>query len=139
MPATFTKTLPKCIAIEGKPIFEELNQIQQAAALKALTANDYLLLKGLPGTGKTQTLVAIIRLLVIMGKSVLITSHTHSAVDNVLQRLIKNKLNFLRLGDPSRVAIPIRPFCESNLIKDCKTPEDLDRFYRSFVSFVSVL
>lgn len=133
MPPTFTKTLPKIIAIDGKPILKELNKIQQAAILKALTANEYLLLKGLPGTGKTQTLVAIIRLLVLMGKSVIITSHTHSAVDNVLHRLLKFKLNFLRLGDPARVALPIRPFCEMNVIKNCKTPEDLDKLYRSYV------
>lgn len=40
----------------------------------------------------------------MMGKSVLITSHTHSAVDNVLVRLLKENLTFIRLADPSRVA-----------------------------------
>lgn len=35
--------------MEGKRILKKLNLIQQKAVLKALTANDYLLLKGLPG------------------------------------------------------------------------------------------
>src|SRR6218665_2134825 len=38
--------------------------------------------------GKTSTIVAIIRILVICGLSVLLTSYTHSAVDNILLKLI---------------------------------------------------
>lgn len=38
--------------------------------------------------GKTSTIVAIIRILVTCGLSVLLTSYTHSAVDNILVKLI---------------------------------------------------
>lgn len=48
---TFSKKLPNIIASVGKQILIRLNFIQQKAVLKALTTNDYLLLKGLPGTG----------------------------------------------------------------------------------------
>lgn len=48
-PPTFSRTLPKIIATEGKRLLKKLNIIQQEAVLKALTVNDYLLLKGLPG------------------------------------------------------------------------------------------
>lgn len=48
---TFSKKLPNIIATVGKQILISLNDIQKKAVLKALTANDYLLLKGLPGTG----------------------------------------------------------------------------------------
>lgn len=48
---TFSKKLPNIIASVGKQILIRLNVIQQKAVLKALTTNDYLLLKGLPGTG----------------------------------------------------------------------------------------
>lgn len=87
----------------------------------------------LPGTGKTQTIVAIVNLLVMMGKSVLITSHTHSAVDNVLLRLLKENLMFMRLADPSRVPDEIKDFCESVLTIDCKTPEELSQMYNTYV------
>lgn len=110
-----------------------MNTIQQEAVLKALTANEYLLLKGLPGTGKTQTIVAIVNLLVMMGKSVLITSHTHSAVDNVLLRLLKENLQFMRLADPSRVPLEIKNYCECVLTIDCKTPEELSKVYNTYV------
>lgn len=85
------------------------------------------------GTGKTQTIIAIVSLLVMMGKSVLITSHTHSAVDNVLLRLLKENLSFLRLADPSRVPEEIRNYCECVLTIDCKTPEDLSQVYDTYV------
>ncbi|KAJ6643747.1 DNA replication ATP-dependent helicase/nuclease DNA2 [Pseudolycoriella hygida] len=128
----FSTTLPKIIAKDGKRVLQKLNIIQQKAVLKALTANDYLLLKGLPGTGKTQTIVAIVSLLAMMGKSVIITSHTHSAVDNVLLRLLKENLQFLRLADPSRVPDEIRNYCECVLTIDCKTPEDLKNLYETY-------
>lgn len=73
----------------------------------------------------------------MMGKTVLITSHTHSAVDNVLVRLLKEDLQFLRIGDPSRVAEAVRPFCECTLTKHCKSPEDMDAVYNKFVSTFS--
>ena len=58
------------------------------------------------GSGKTTAIVALIRLLVALGKSVLLTSYTHSAVDNVLVKLIEQDPEgaapFLRIGQVSR-------------------------------------
>lgn len=113
-----------------------MNTNQRSAILKALTANDYFLLKGLPGTGKTQTLVALIRLLVLMGKSILITSHTHSAVDNLLMRLMKSdaSIKFMRLGSASRIRRELKNHSEDFFTKNCKTPDDLAAIYNDFVS-----
>lgn len=132
MPPTFTNTLS--IPALGKPILAKLNRIQQDAVVKALRANEYLLLKGLPGTGKTETLIAIVRLLHLLGKRIIVTSHTHSAVDNVLLRLVVFGIPIMRIGDPSRVAEPLRPLCECNLLRDCQSPEDMDRVYNAYVS-----
>lgn len=133
---TFTKVLPKVISTSGRSILNELNPIQRSAVLKALTVNDYLLLKGLPGTGKTQTLTAIIRLHVLMGKSVLITSHTNSAVDNLLLRLMESdpSIKFIRLGSMSRTKAELIEFSESRLTADCRTAEALAAVYSSYVS-----
>lgn len=54
-----------------------------------IAANDYALIQGLPGTGKTSTIAFVARLLAARGKRVLITSYTHAAVDNVLLKLIE--------------------------------------------------
>ena len=40
-------------------------------------------------TGKTSTIVFIARLMMTLGKSVLITSYTHAAVDNILIKLME--------------------------------------------------
>lgn len=133
---TFIKTLSKSITTKGKSILLTLNANQRAAVLKALTANEYLLLKGLPGTGKTQTLAALIRLLALMDKSILITSHTHSAVDNVLLRLRKcdDQIKFMRLGTVKRIRPELRNFSEEHFVSNCKTPDELAEIYSKFVS-----
>ena len=53
------------------------------------TAQDYTIVQGLPGSGKTSTIAFVARLLAAHGKRVLVTSYTHAAVDNVLLKLIK--------------------------------------------------
>ena len=54
-----------------------------------LCSQDYTLLLGMPGTGKTTTIACLVQVLVARGNSVLLTSHTNSAVDNVLLKLKK--------------------------------------------------
>ena len=44
---------------------------------------------GMPGTGKTTTIAYLVQVLVGRGSSVLLTSYTNSAVDNVLLKLKK--------------------------------------------------
>ena len=39
--------------------------------------------------GKTSTIVALVRVLHVLGLTVLLTSYTHSAVDNILIKLKK--------------------------------------------------
>ena len=51
----------------------------------------------MPGTGKTQTVVALVEVLHKIGRSVLITAHTNSAVDNILLKLLDKRIDFLRL------------------------------------------
>ena len=54
---------------------------------QGLLTRDYLVIKGYPGTGKTSTIEALVEALRKQGVSVLITSYTHSAVDNILLKL----------------------------------------------------
>lgn len=83
---------------------EHLNDNQKDAIEKVLSAEDYALILGMPGTGKTTVIAAIIRVLAAMGKSVLLTSYTHSAVDTILMKL-KDDVDFsvLRLGNVDKV------------------------------------
>lgn len=85
---TFQPAMHKSIIEDLWPIIKPLNMFQRKAVLKAVICEDYCLIKGLPGTGKTSVIVALIRVAVKLGKSVLLTSYTHSAFDNVLLKLL---------------------------------------------------
>ncbi|KAJ2978232.1 hypothetical protein NUW58_g7560 [Xylaria curta] len=89
---------------------ENLNVDQRRAIQKVMSAQDYALVLGMPGTGKTTTIAHIIRALVSQGKSVLLTSYTHSAVDNILLKLKTDQFPILRLGAPAKVHSEIQQF-----------------------------
>ena len=88
----------------ARAAMEKLNTNQQVAASKVLTARDYALILGMPGTGKTTVIAAIIQMLASLGKTVLLASYTHSAVDNILLKL-KHVADFsiLRVGNLDKV------------------------------------
>ena len=65
----------------GILLFTDLSFIQM------LTAKDYTLILGMPGTGKTSTMVHAVKALLMRGASILLTSYTNSAVDNLLIKL----------------------------------------------------
>ncbi|XP_065558238.1 DNA replication ATP-dependent helicase/nuclease DNA2-like [Artemia franciscana] len=125
------KLLPKEVAVKGKKALRSLNVIQQKALLKSLLANDYLLIKGMPGTGKTSLIVGLIEISVQLGKSVLVTAYTHSAVDNILLKLKARNVDFIRIGKTSRIHHEILPYSEATLTQDIKSVKDLEAFYKS--------
>ncbi|EHK49853.1 hypothetical protein TRIATDRAFT_234113 [Trichoderma atroviride IMI 206040] len=89
---------------------ESLNVDQQRAIEKVMSAQDYALVLGMPGTGKTTTIAHIIKALVSQNKTVLLTSHTHTAVDNILLKLKSDKIPILRLGAPAKVHPEVQDF-----------------------------
>ena len=64
--------------------FPALNEFQTEAAARAVVANDVALIHGPPGTGKTRTLVALLKHFVRNGKRVLACAHSNQATDNML-------------------------------------------------------
>jgi DNA replication ATP-dependent helicase Dna2 len=105
-PPTF-RTAPTQYSIADQA---NLNIEQKSAIEKVMSANDYALVLGMPGTGKTTTIAHIIRALVSQGKTVLLTSYTHSAVDNILLKLRDDRIPILRLGAPAKVHPEVQDF-----------------------------
>lgn len=87
-----------------------MNTDQKAAISKVMSARDYALVLGMPGTGKTTTIAHIIRTLVSKGKSVLLTSYTHTAVDNILLKIRDDKIGTLRLGALAKIHPEVQQF-----------------------------
>ncbi|KAL7558601.1 hypothetical protein ACA910_001301 [Epithemia clementina (nom. ined.)] len=105
-------TVPGCDMERLAEEFCDLNPDQQVAAKRVIASRDYALIQGLPGTGKTSTIAFVVRLLVAHGQRVLITSYTHSAVDNVLLKLIESGLGKWTEGSsPSLVRVGQKMSC----------------------------
>ncbi|GAA6054516.1 hypothetical protein JCM3770_005824 [Rhodotorula araucariae] len=90
-------------------IDESLNASQREAVDFALSSEEVALIWGPPGTGKTQTLVEVIRQLVRADQRVLVCGASNLAVDNLLARLSVPHPNYTapipltRVGHPARV------------------------------------
>ncbi|PIA18594.1 DNA-binding protein SMUBP-2 [Coemansia reversa NRRL 1564] len=80
-----------------------LNPSQLAAVRRAVTARDVALIHGPPGTGKTHTLVEVVRRLAVQGKAVLVCAPSNVAVDNMAERLARKRVRVVRLGHPARM------------------------------------
>ncbi|KAK9446524.1 uncharacterized protein V1518DRAFT_143160 [Limtongia smithiae] len=105
-----------------------LNEDQQLAMRKVLSASDYALIMGMPGTGKTTIISELIKTLLAQNKTVLLTSYTHSAVDNILMKLKSHCTDVLRLGPIDKIHPEVKSFAvlQSNLPS---TFAELESFY----------
>lgn len=87
------------------------NPDQINAFKKVLSAEDYCMILGMPGTGKTTVIAELIQFLMLKGKTILLASYTHSAVDNILIKMKDLGLrSIVRIGHPSRVHKDIQEF-----------------------------
>jgi predicted DNA helicase len=94
------KDIPYISYIDGN-----LNSSQKKAIENALACENFFLIHGPFGTGKTRTLVELISQETRQNHKVLATAESNAAVDNILERLMENKkLTLTRLGHPQRVS-----------------------------------
>jgi len=80
-----------------------LNQSQCAAVDLALRANDVAFIHGPPGTGKTTTLVEVLRRTAKRSKPVLVCAPSNAAVDVLTERCATAGLDVVRIGNLARV------------------------------------
>jgi len=97
-----------------KPSFEnvekfvlpnQLNQSQQLAVSKIVSAKHLAIVHGPPGTGKTTTLVQAIKAMVKHNSGkILVVAPSNTAVDLLTEKLASEHLNVIRVGNPARVS-----------------------------------
>lgn len=86
-----------------------LNDSQEAAIQKMVTAEHLALLHGPPGTGKTTTLVeAINRIYQANQQTVLVVAPSNAAVDLLTEKLHSTGLTVLRIGNPIRISTELQ-------------------------------
>lgn len=89
----------KCV--DFTPFDSSLNKAQLRAVGCAISADDFFLIHGPFGTGKTRTIAEVVRQLVKKDEKVLVIAESNTAVDNLVELLSDMKI--VRLGHPSRV------------------------------------
>src|SRR5207237_3836608 len=100
------------------PLDTGLNAAQRAAVRFALSARDVAILHGPPGTGKTTTVVEVIRQAVRRGERVLVCAPSNLAVDNLLERLLAGGEKAVRIGHPARVLPALREHTLDLIVED---------------------
>ena len=105
-----------------------LNVDQERAIEKVMSAKDYALVLGMPGTGKTTTIAHIIRALTAQGKSVLLTSYTHTAVDNILLKIRDTGIGVFRLGNVAKIHPQVQEFADLAGVP-MKTVQEIESAY----------
>src|SRR5215471_8952318 len=77
----------------------DFNAEQNLAVERAMQMQDYLLIHGPPGTGKTSVIAEIVKRFCQHGQRVMLAAFTNQAVDNMLKRLDKEGFHdYVRLG-----------------------------------------
>ena len=117
---------------EPKPIefAAHLNRSQCEAVQFALTARDLAIIHGPPGTGKTTTVIEIIRQAVMRGEKVLACAPSNAGVDNLLERLIPLGISVVRVGHPARVHETLQSHTLDALIEKDQTMDLVKDYMR---------
>lgn len=99
-------------------ISSKLNQNQKIAVKKVLQANKFHIIQGPPGSGKTHTITEIIKHLYFSGKRILVTTHTHVALDNIIERLNSiDQKDILRIGRNEKISDKVLKYALDEQIK----------------------
>ncbi|MBX2859308.1 MAG: AAA family ATPase [Cellvibrionaceae bacterium] len=75
-----------------------LNDRQIDAVAKGVAAKYLACIQGPPGTGKTQVISMIVQRLITEGQRVLVTSHTHMAINNALNKIAEQGVTVAKVG-----------------------------------------
>jgi len=96
----------------------DFNREQNLALERALEMQDFLLIHGPPGTGKTSVIAEIVKRLSQQGQRVMLAAFTNQAVDNMLKRLDKEGFHdYLRLGHERSVDESVKPHLLKELVE----------------------
>jgi Superfamily I DNA and RNA helicases and helicase subunits len=105
--------------LDKPPYQGKATEAQRSFVEKALGANDFMLLEGPPGSGKTTAILELILQFVKEGKRILLTASTHVAIDNILERIRDYpEVTPLRIGRESSIGESVKEFLIDNKVEE---------------------
>ena len=84
-------------------INKSLDPYQKKAVKRAVNCNDFFLIHGPFGTGKTTTIIELILQETNLNHKLLVCSESNTAIDNILKKLRHTNINFTRVGTSNKI------------------------------------
>ncbi len=114
-----------------------VNEDQKESVVNSIQANDFHLIIGPPGTGKTYVIEELISQFVKRNQKVLITAWTNLAVDNMIKRMPKKEsINVVRIGPIDKTDPEVRKFSIFERMKEHVDWKEVER-YRKLIEDLS--
>ena len=119
----------------------KLNTEQKHAVTKTINQNELCIIHGPPGTGKTTTLVEIIQQEISRGGRVLICSAANVAVDNLMEKVIRQQSTtkdgnvLIRIGHPGKINHKLIEYSLYYLTRTTRLPQKEDLLLNSNAIF----
>jgi superfamily I DNA and/or RNA helicase len=105
----------------------ELNKSQKEAVVKSIESDDFHLVIGPPGTGKTYVIEELIRQFSKNNQKILITAWTNLAVDNIIKRLKSDAKKVVRIGSIDKIDPEVRKCSIFEKMKEHKDWNEVER------------
>lgn len=112
-------------------ISKKLNEDQKNSVINSIKAEDFHLIIGPPGTGKTYVIEELIRQFIKRNQKLLITAWTNLAVDNIIKRLSKKDTrNVVRIGPINEIDSEVKKFSIFEKMKEHKDWIEVERHHK---------
>ncbi|MBU0898948.1 MAG: AAA family ATPase [Nanoarchaeota archaeon] len=112
-------------------ISKKLNENQKEAVTKSIEADDFHLVIGPPGTGKTSIIEELIKQFSRRNQKILITAWSNSAVDNVIKRLVKKEAKkVVRIGPINKIDPKVRKYSIFEKMKRHKDWKEVETYHK---------
>ena len=104
---------------------KKLDDYQKEAVRHSVSCNDFFLIHGPFGTGKTTTIVELNLQETKLDHKVLVTAESNVAIDNILKKLKKHgKINKTRVGDLNKIPHYLKSYTSNYTLKNHPLYED---------------
>jgi len=121
-------------------ISRNLNKDQKEAVIKSIEANDFHLIIGPPGTGKTYVIEELIKQFLKRNQKILITAWTNLAVDNIIKRLLKKEsMKIVRIGPINEIDSKVKKYSIFEKMKKHKDWKEVEKYRKIIDDLFKIL